>query len=99
MKKSLNPTVKADTQSILDAIRKIVKSLREASKSTEKRMGLSAAQLFVLQKIAESDKPLSINELAERTLTHQSSVSVVVTKLVNHKLVERLPSKLDARAV
>ena len=62
-------------------------------------MGLSAAQLFVLQKIAESDKPLSINGLAEHTLTHQSSVSVVVTKLAAKKLVERLPSKADARAL
>ncbi|MGZ3743112.1 MAG: MarR family winged helix-turn-helix transcriptional regulator [Pseudobdellovibrionaceae bacterium] len=83
----------------MDSIRKIVKSLRQASKLTEKKIGLSAAQLFVLQKIAESDKPLSINELAKRTLTHQSSVSVVVAKLMKSKMVERLASKEDARAV
>ncbi len=87
-----------ETQDVLDAIRKIVKSIRQASKSSEKKIGLSAAQLFVLQKIAESDRPLRINDLAEKTLTHQSSVSVVVAKLAKQKLVERLKSKEDARA-
>ena len=90
--------VQAETQSILDGIRRIVRSLREASKVAEKEIGLSAAQLFVLQKIADSDEPLCINDLARKPLTHQSSVSVVVSKLVKRKLVERVSSPLDARA-
>jgi DNA-binding MarR family transcriptional regulator len=53
----------------------------------------------VLQEVAENSTPLSINALAERTLTHQSSVSVVVAKLVRLELIERLSSKTDARAV
>jgi len=92
-------SIHSDSQKVLDAIRKIVKTLRKSSKLTEKDLGLSAAQLFVLQKIAESETPLSINDLAVRTLTHQSSVSVVVAKLVKGKLVKRMASKLDARVV
>jgi MarR family transcriptional regulator, lower aerobic nicotinate degradation pathway regulator len=99
MKQKSSSPLQEDAQNILDAIRKIVKALRDTSKLAEKSMGLSAAQLFVLQKIAESDEPLSINELATRTLTHQSSVSVVVTKLVNQKCIERVASKKDGRSV
>jgi DNA-binding MarR family transcriptional regulator len=88
----------SDTQVILDYFRIIVKSLREASKSAEKSSGMSSAQLFVLQKIAESGEPLTINALAQKTHTHQSSVSVVVSKLVKAKLVDRVQSKVDARS-
>jgi DNA-binding MarR family transcriptional regulator len=70
--------------------------LRLASRASEKRLGLSAAQLFVLQKLAETDAA-SVNELAERTLTHQSSVSVVVRKLVERRLVRRSVSPTDHR--
>jgi len=59
-------------------------------------VGLSTAQLFVLQKLAEAGE-LSVNEVAERTHTHQSSVSVVVQRLVERGLVSRERSRHDAR--
>src|SRR5688500_15211530 len=99
MRHNVDPAVETDVQYVLNAIRRNVQALRQASKHTGKTLGLSAAQLFVLQEIAASGTPLSINALAERTLTHQSSVSVVVTKLVRLELIERLSSKTDARAV
>ena len=82
----------------MDAIRRIVQSLRVASRAAEQQFGLSAAQLFVLQKLAEGEAA-SLNELAERTLTHQSSVSVVVTRLVKAGLVARVASRKDARRI
>jgi DNA-binding MarR family transcriptional regulator len=88
----------AATRDALDAIRRIVRSLRESSRASERQLGLSAAQLFVLQRLAGAPA-LSLNELAERTLTHQSSVSVVVTKLVRRGLVARTASAADARRV
>ncbi len=91
--------VQAETQFIMESIRKIVRALRQSSKVSEKAMNLSTAQLFVLQKVAESGKSLSINELAVKTFTHQSSVSVVVKKLLAKKLVERVKSENDARVV
>ncbi|MGE0171866.1 MAG: MarR family winged helix-turn-helix transcriptional regulator [Oligoflexales bacterium] len=87
-----------ETKIIIDSIRRIVQALRTASKKSEKDLGVSAAQLFILQKISE-DPGLSINDLADLSLTHQSSVSVVVAKLLRRKLVEKFRSKIDARAV
>jgi MarR family transcriptional regulator, lower aerobic nicotinate degradation pathway regulator len=83
------------SRQVLDSIRRIVQLLRESSREAEKH-GLSGAQLFVLRTIAESPG-LSLNELAERTRTHQSSVSVVVARLVEHGLVERGKAAHDAR--
>jgi len=55
-----------------------VQALRVSSRAAERDVGLSAAQLFVLDRLAGADQALCVNELAQRTLTHQSSVSVVV---------------------
>jgi DNA-binding MarR family transcriptional regulator len=41
----------------------------------------------------------SLNELAERTFTDQSSVSVVVKRLIDRKLVARKKSAADARRI
>jgi len=81
---------------ILNALRVLVQSLRVASRAAEKSVGLSGAQLFVLEKLAEAS-PLSLNELAERTHTHQSSVSVVVSRLVKKRLISSARDKEDAR--
>jgi DNA-binding MarR family transcriptional regulator len=89
----------SESQLVLDAIRRIVRALRNFSKSTEKDIGLSTAQIYVLQKLKESNRPLTVNELAEATLTHQSSVSVVVSKLVHRKLIDRAADKQDSRSV
>jgi len=85
-----------DTRRLLDSIRRIVKVLRVASRDAEKRVGLSGAQLFVLHKLAEGGV-LSVNDLAERTHTHQSSVSVVVHRLQEQGLVDLERSAADAR--
>jgi DNA-binding MarR family transcriptional regulator len=51
-----------------------------------------------MQQLAE--KPAhSLNELAERTATHQSSVSVVVRRLVDHGYVSRTTGDSDRRRV
>jgi len=86
------------TRVVLDSIRRIVRALRESSRKTERSVGLGAAQLFVLQRLAGA-APLSLNELAERTLTHQSSVSVVVSRLVRGGLVARRRAADDGRRV
>jgi DNA-binding MarR family transcriptional regulator len=85
-----------DTRVVLDSIRRIVQFLRESSREAETRAGLSGAQLFVLRTLAESPG-LSLNALAERTRTHQSSVSVVVARLERDGLVDRSTAAGDAR--
>jgi len=88
----------SETQAALDAIRQIVQALRESSRWSERHVGLSGAQLFVLQKLADAPG-ISINELAARTHTHQSSVSTVVTRLVEGGLVRRARAGHDGRCV
>ncbi len=81
----------------LDAIRKLVRALGDSARMAQGRSGISGAQLFVLRVLAAHPEGLSINELADRTMTHQSSVSVVVTRLVSRGLVSRAPSAQDRR--
>ncbi|HEV2719342.1 MAG TPA: MarR family transcriptional regulator [Thermoanaerobaculia bacterium] len=85
-----------DSQRILDSIRRLVRLLRLADRAAQNELGLSGAQLFVLQELGKTPS-LSLNELAERTRTDQSSVSVVVTRLVEAGLVARDRDVRDAR--
>lgn len=87
-----------DTRRVLDAIRRVVQSLRESSRWAERHVGLTGAQLFVMQRLRETPG-ISVNELARRTHTHQSSVSTVVARLVEQGLIVRTPSESDRRSV
>jgi DNA-binding MarR family transcriptional regulator len=89
---------KDDPQRVLDAFRNLVKALRLADRAGLERHGLGSAQVFVLHQL-NRESPLSINELAERTATDQSTVSVVVNKLVEKGFVTRERSNDDARRV
>jgi DNA-binding MarR family transcriptional regulator len=80
----------------LEALRKLVRLLRDSAQTVERRTGVTGAQLFVLRVLAEHPG-LSINELARRTMTHQSSVSVVVSRLVARGLCARVPAAEDRR--
>jgi DNA-binding MarR family transcriptional regulator len=82
----------------MNAIRSVVRALRLNTRSIEAKLGISLAQLFVLQQLAERPAD-SLNELAERTATHQSSVSVVVRRLVDRGLVTRVAASTDRRRV
>ncbi len=80
----------------MNALRRIVRDLRLSSREVERSVGVSGAQLFVLQALAEG-RASSLNELADRTLTDQSSVSVVVRRLTDRRLVARKAASDDAR--
>ena len=82
----------------MNAVRSIVRALRVNTRAIELQMGISLAQLFVLQQLAERPAD-SLNELADRTATHQSSVSVVVRRLVERGLVSRTTSTVDKRRI
>jgi DNA-binding MarR family transcriptional regulator len=85
----------ADVRVALDAFRHIVQALR-VGRAGEARAGLGSAQLFALQQIAEHPNA-SINDVAALTCTHQSSVSVVIQRLVRQRLVAKVPSIQDRR--
>ena len=92
----MGPNTSGATRDVLDAVRRIVQALHESSRRAEQHLGVSGAQLFVLQRLAESPAA-SLNELAARTHTHQSSVSAVVARLVARGLVRRSKASEDGR--
>ncbi|HEX8245052.1 MAG TPA: MarR family transcriptional regulator [Longimicrobium sp.] len=91
-----DPESVADLTAVMDSLRSLVRALRISTRAVEKEIGISGAQLFVLQQLADAPAR-SVNELAERTSTHQSSVSTVVSRLVDRGFVKREPSADDAR--
>jgi DNA-binding MarR family transcriptional regulator len=87
-----------DARSVMNSLRNLVRGLRLSARAAEREAGISGAQLFVLHTLLER-RAASLGELAERTSTDQSSVSVVVQRLFEQGLVARTPSKADARRV
>lgn len=84
-----------ELQGALDCLRRIVQALRQSSRESERRLGISGAQLFVLHTLDERPAE-SLNDLAQRMFTHQSTLSVVVRRLVRAKLV-RIARATDDR--
>ena len=87
-----------DLATALDALRRIVRALGVSSRTAEHTAGITGAQLLVLQRLSETPAH-SLNDLAERTFTHQSTVSVVVDRLVARRFVKRERSKEDSRKI
>jgi DNA-binding MarR family transcriptional regulator len=82
--------------SAMNALRRIIRYLRLAAREVESASKVSAAQLFVLHTLAD-EPALSLAEVAARTLTDQSSVSTVVSRLVERGLITRKRSRSDRR--
>jgi DNA-binding MarR family transcriptional regulator len=92
------PTEQQVIGEVMDGIRAIVRALRLNTRAIEKQLGISLAQLWVLQILAERPAE-SLNELALATATHQSSVSVVVRRLVEREFATRTTAHQDKRRV
>ena len=88
------PDPESDVRRVFDALRWIVRELRLSQGSGVP--DLSVAQRFVLHVLKEHGA-LSVGDLAERTATDPSSVSVVVRKLHDKKLVSKKPDAVDRR--
>lgn len=88
----------AEVRETLDAIRRLVQGIRSPSRRTAEAAGLTAAELFVLHALREAPAQ-SLNELAARTYTDQSTASPVVERLRRRGYVRRERSPDDARRV
>jgi DNA-binding MarR family transcriptional regulator len=80
----------------MDALRRIVRSLRIAERHSEAMLGVTTAQLFVLREVDRAGR-ITVSELARRTATAQSSVSEVLTRLGARGLVTRTRPPVDRR--
>ncbi len=86
-------TVRAEA---LDRVRTLISALSHSARAVERSTGVTNAQLFILQQLAESDS-LSVNDLAMRARTQQSTVSIVVARLVRAGLAAKRKSADDGR--
>lgn len=87
-----------ESERILVSVRRLVRALRLYDRQSQTRHGITAAQVYVLHILRQEDG-LSMNELATRTATDQSSASVVVQRLVEAGYVTRKPKEEDRRHV
>lgn len=87
----------SEVRAALDGLRRIVQALRTDGRPVQgRRSHLPSAQLFALQQIGENPSA-TVNDLAALTFTHQSSVSVVVQRLVERGLVRKVTARDDRR--
>lgn len=96
MTKRLRAVNRDEADQIIDNLRRLVRALRLAASHIKRRSGVSAAQLFVLHAIDERPAA-SLRELARRVRSDQSSVSVVVKRLVRAGLAKQVRSSHDRR--
>ena len=82
----------------MDQFRRIVHALRSSHRAAG-NLELTGAQLFVLNVVGDADRPLSISEVAEKTETDQSTVSVVASRMVERGLLSRKQNATDTRRV
>jgi DNA-binding MarR family transcriptional regulator len=80
----------------MDGLRRVVHALRAGTSASERDVGLSSAQLFVLRQLHAGSRQ-SLGDLARRTRTTASSVSEVVARLVRRGLIAREASAHDRR--
>jgi DNA-binding MarR family transcriptional regulator len=97
--KQPSATTGSEARRILNSIRQVVRALRLFDREAQSRYGITAAQMFILHSLNGAEDALSLNELADRTATDQSSASVVVQRLVEGGYVSRTPRKDDRRHI
>lgn len=93
------PTTKGRKRGVsraINALRRMVRSLRSAAEAVERELNISAAQLFVLRELANLPDQ-SVKDLAAVTMTTHSTVSQVVGQLISKRLVTRTTDELDKR--
>jgi DNA-binding MarR family transcriptional regulator len=88
----------AELSAVLNSTVRLTAALNRSARQAREHVGLTGAQLFVVRLLAEAPAQ-SVNDLAARTGTHQSTVSVLVSRLVARGLVARSTDAADGRRV
>lgn len=87
-----------DIAEALGCVRALVQVLSDTARTVETKTGVTNAQLFLLQQI-RNGREVTVNDLAARALTSQSTVSIVLSRLQRKGLVKRTQSPTDGRRV
>lgn len=87
-----------DTDSIVVALRRIIRAVDLQSKRLAQRYGLTGPQIVVLQRLARHG-PQSTSELASGVFMGQPTLSEMLERLEARKLIKRRPGREDRRSV
>ena len=80
----------------LERVRSLIGALSQSARAVERSTGVTNAQLFLLQQLA-SAASLSVGDLAARARTQQSTVSIVIARLVRAGFAAKRRSADDRR--
>lgn len=95
---SPDPRISDDPrQRALSDIRILVSRLSRSARAVEQKTGITNAQLYLLRQL-EGVEGLTVNQLAARARTSQSTASLVAKRLHNAGLVQRTRSSTDGRS-
>lgn len=78
------------------AWRRLLQAIRRRERVAERQTGLTGAQLFALRQLV-SQPGATVGELGRLTSTDASSISVVVSRLLDKGVVQRVRDPLDQR--
>jgi DNA-binding MarR family transcriptional regulator len=85
-------------EDVLIALRRIVRAMDLKSKNLFKEIGLTTAQLLLMQTIIKNDD-ITIGCLAEHINLSQATVTTIIDRLENKGLLVRCRSTIDKRKV
>lgn len=88
----------SDTAAIVQGLRRIVKALQTYSQDVRSGYGLTGPQLWALKTLRRNGR-MPVGRLAAALAVNQSSVSVLVDRLVRRGLVRRIRGRTDRRFV
>ena len=94
----VKPGPSADVAAIVQGLRRINQAIEEYSREVHRAYGLTGPQLWALKTLHRRGS-LTAGELAEALVVHQSSVSVLLTRLERRRLVHRVRRRSDRRFV
>lgn len=86
----------AGRQAAVVAWRRLLQAVRRRERIAERETGLTGAQLLALRQLA-AHPGATMGELARLTATDASSISVVVSRLLEKRVVRRVRDPLDQR--
>lgn len=92
------PTRVSDTTGVVQALRRITKAVHEFSKAVDREFGITGPQLWAMRTIEELGG-CSAGDLAERLCVHPSTVTGVIQRLEEKRLIDRTRRPDDRRAV
>ncbi len=94
----IEPGPSADVAAIVQGLRRINQAIEEYSREVHRAYGLTGPQLWALKTLHRRGS-LTAGELAEALVVHQSSVSVLLTRLERRRLIHRVRRRTDRRFV